>query len=68
MQIPKVLKKPQEQVIINFIRVLLRSNKKTTGKTYNIIMVMVDRLIKYAYFKPITTNIIVPEIAKVFME
>jgi hypothetical protein len=32
------------------------------------IMVMVNRLTKYAYFKLIITNIIVPETAKIFME
>jgi hypothetical protein len=32
------------------------------------IMVMVNRLIKYAYFKPTTTNAIIPETAKIFIE
>jgi hypothetical protein len=32
------------------------------------IMVMVNRLIKYAYFEPITINIMVLETAKIFME
>ena len=53
---------------MDFMGVLLRLNKKIMGKTYNIIIVMVDRLIKYAYFEPITINIIIPEIVKVFME
>jgi hypothetical protein len=32
------------------------------------IMVMVNRLTKYAYFKLITTNTMVPETAKIFIE
>jgi hypothetical protein len=32
------------------------------------IMVMVNRLTKYAYFELITTNAMVPEITKIFME
>ena len=68
MQIPKALKKPQEQVIIDFMKALLRSSKETTGKTYNIIMIIIDKLTKYAYFKPITINIIILETVKVFIE
>ena len=54
--------------MMDFVGVLLRSSKETIGKTYNMIMVMVDRLIKYAYFELITTNATAPEIVKVFME
>jgi hypothetical protein len=32
------------------------------------IMVMVNRLTKYAYFEPIIINITVPKTAKIFME
>jgi hypothetical protein len=47
---------------------LLKLTKETRGKDFNIIMIMVNRLIKYAYFEPITTNTIAPETAKIFME
>jgi hypothetical protein len=47
---------------------LLKSTKEIRGKDFNIIMVMVNRLTKYAYFKLITTNIMAPEIAKIFIE
>jgi hypothetical protein len=47
---------------------LLKSTKEIRGKDFNIIMVMVNRLIKYTYFKLTTTNAIVPETAKIFME
>jgi hypothetical protein len=47
---------------------LLKSTKETRGKDFNIIMVMVNRLTKYAYFEPITTNTMAPETAKIFME
>ena len=53
---------------MDFIRALLKSNKKTIGKTYNIIIIIVDRLTKYAYFKPITTNTIILEIVKIFIK
>jgi hypothetical protein len=48
--------------------VLPKSTKEIRGKDFNIIMVMVNRLTKYAYFELIITNIIVPETAKIFME
>jgi hypothetical protein len=47
---------------------LLKSTKETRGKDFNIIMVMINRLTKYAYFKPIITNIMVSETAKIFIE
>ena len=47
---------------------LLRLSKETIGKTYNIIMIIINKLIKYTYFKPIIINAIAPEIAKVFMK
>jgi hypothetical protein len=47
---------------------LPKLTKETRGKDFNIIMVMVNRLTKYAYFELITTNTIVPETAKIFME
>jgi hypothetical protein len=47
---------------------LLKSTKETRGKDFDMIMVMVNRLIKYAYFEPTTTNITAPETAKIFME
>ena len=53
---------------MDFIEALLKLNKETIKKTYNIIIVMVDKLIKYTYFKPITTNIIAPETVKVFIK
>jgi hypothetical protein len=47
---------------------LLKLTKETRGKDFNMIMVMVNRLIKYAYFELTTTNAIAPEIVKIFME
>jgi hypothetical protein len=47
---------------------LLKSTKEIRGKDFNIIMVIVNRLIKYAYFEPIITNIITPETTKIFIE
>jgi hypothetical protein len=53
---------------MDFMGTLPKSTKETRGKDFNIIMVMVNRLTKYIYFKPITTNTMAPETAKIFME
>jgi hypothetical protein len=47
---------------------LLKLTKEIRGKDFNMIMVMVNRLTKYAYFKLITTNAMVLETAKIFIE
>jgi hypothetical protein len=47
---------------------LPKLTKEIRGKDFDMIMVMVNRLTKYAYFEPITTNAIAPETAKIFME
>jgi hypothetical protein len=47
---------------------LPKLTKEIRGKDFDIIMVMVNRLIKYAYFELIITNITAPETAKIFME
>jgi hypothetical protein len=53
---------------MDFIRALLKSTKETRGKDFNMIMVMVNRLTKYAYFELIIINAMVPETAKIFMK
>jgi hypothetical protein len=53
---------------MDFVGALPKSTKETRGKDFNIIMVMVDRLTKYAYFEPIITNTMALETAKIFME
>jgi hypothetical protein len=68
MQIPEVPKKPWEWVIIDFVGALPKSTKETKGKDFDIIMVMVNRLIKYAYFELTTTNTMAPETIKIFIE
>jgi hypothetical protein len=47
---------------------LLKLTKEIRGKDFNMIMVMVNRLTKYAYFKLIITNTMVPETAKIFIK
>jgi hypothetical protein len=47
---------------------LLKSTKEIRGKDFDMIIVMVNRLTKYAYFKPTTTNTTAPETIKIFME
>jgi hypothetical protein len=41
---------------------LLKLTKEIRGKDFNIIMVMVNRLTKYAYFKPIITSTMAPDV------
>jgi hypothetical protein len=53
---------------MDFIGALLKLIKETRGKDFNMIMVIVNRLIKYAYFEPIIINAIIPETAKIFIE
>jgi hypothetical protein len=47
---------------------LLKSTKETRGKDFNIIMVIINRLIKYTYFELTTTNTMAPKTAKIFIE
>jgi hypothetical protein len=47
---------------------LPKSTKETKGKDFNMIMVIINRLTKYTYFKPIITSIIAPETTKIFIE
>jgi hypothetical protein len=47
---------------------LPKSTKEIRGKDFNMIMVIVNRLIKYAYFKLIITNTMAPKTAKIFIE
>jgi hypothetical protein len=53
---------------MDFVGALPKSTKETRGKDFNMIMVIVNRLIKYAYFEPTTTNIMAPETAKIFIK
>jgi hypothetical protein len=53
---------------MDFMGALLKLTKETRGKDFNIIMVIVNRLIKYAYFEPTIINIMAPETVKIFME
>jgi hypothetical protein len=53
---------------MDFMGALLKLTKETRGKDFNMIMVMVNRLTKYTYFKPIIISAIAPETAKIFIE
>jgi hypothetical protein len=53
---------------MDFMGALPKSTKEIRGKDFNIIMVMVNRLTKYAYFELTTINTMAPETAKIFME
>jgi hypothetical protein len=47
---------------------LPKSTKEIRGKDFNMIMVMVNRLTKYAYFNLIIINTMALETVKIFME
>jgi hypothetical protein len=53
---------------MDFVGALPKSTKETRGKDFDIIMVMVDRLTKYAYFEPTTTNAMASETMKIFIK
>jgi hypothetical protein len=53
---------------MDFMGALPKLTKETRGKDFNMIIIMVNKLTKYAYFEPIITSIIAPETAKIFME
>jgi hypothetical protein len=53
---------------MDFMGALPKLTKETRGKDFNIIMIMVNRLTKYAYFEPIIIDIMVPETVKIFIE
>jgi uncharacterized protein YpbB len=53
---------------MDFMGALPKLTKEIRGKDFDMIMVMVNRLTKYAYFKPITTNAMVLETVKIFIE
>jgi hypothetical protein len=53
---------------MDFIGALPKSTKETRGKDFDIIMVIINRLTKYTYFEPTTTNTTVPETTKIFIE
>jgi hypothetical protein len=54
--------------MMDFVGVLPKSTKETRGKDFDIIMVIVNRLTKYAYFELTTTNAMAPETVKIFMK
>jgi hypothetical protein len=54
--------------MIDFMGALLKSTKEIRGKDFDMIMVIVNRLTKYTYFKLIITNTMAPETAKIFIE
>jgi hypothetical protein len=47
---------------------LPKLTKEIRGKDFDIIMVIINRLTKYAYFELIITNAMAPETVKIFME
>lgn len=60
-------KKPWEWITIDFITQLPRSKDSATRKNYDSIMVIVDRLTKYAHFLPVESTATAAQIAMVLL-
>jgi hypothetical protein len=52
MRLPKVLTGAWKSIVLDFIVKLPLSKEVLTGVIYNLILIVTDRLIKYAYFIP----------------
>jgi hypothetical protein len=50
MRLSKILTGAWKNIVLNFIVKLLLSKEALTEVTYNLILVITNRLIKYAYF------------------
>jgi hypothetical protein len=50
MRLPKILTGAWKNIVLNFIVKLLLSKEALTEVTYNLILVITNRLTKYAYF------------------
>jgi hypothetical protein len=66
MRLLKVLTGAWKSIILDFIIKLLLSKEALTGVTYNLILVITNRLIKYAYFIPYKENLTVEELVYIF--
>jgi hypothetical protein len=53
---------------MDFIGALPKLTKEIRGKDFDMIMVMINRLTKYAYFELTIINAMAPETVKIFME
>jgi hypothetical protein len=53
---------------MNFIMKLLKLKELMTQKEYNLILVIIDRLIKYRYFILYLKEFIVEDLAYIFMK
>jgi hypothetical protein len=52
MQLIELLSKPWTNILIDFVTELLLSKDSAIGLSYNLILVIVDRFIKYALIIP----------------
>jgi hypothetical protein len=53
---------------MDFMGALPKLTKEIRGKDFNMIIIIINRLTKYAYFKLITINTIIPKTTKIFIE
>ncbi len=63
-----MLERLQEVILQDFIIKLLKLKDPITGQIYNIILVIVDKLTKQGYFIVYTEEILVEDIARIYIK
>jgi hypothetical protein len=66
MRLPRILINAWKSIVLNFIVKLLLSKEALIGVTYNLILVVTDRLIKYAYFISYKKDLTAEELIYIF--
>jgi hypothetical protein len=66
MRLPRVLTGAYKSIALDFIVKLPLSKEVFTGITYDLILVVIDRLIKYAHFIPYKKGSTVEELVYTF--
>jgi hypothetical protein len=66
MQSPKAPTGAWKSIALNFIVKLLLSKEALTGVTYNLILIIINRLTKYAYFISYKEGLIIKELTYTF--
>jgi hypothetical protein len=66
MRLSKILTRAWKSIALDFIVKLLPLKEALIGVTYNSILVVTDRLIKYAYFIPYKEGLTTEELVYIF--
>ena len=68
LQLVEVLSKLQEVILQDFIIKLLKLKDPVIGQVYNIILVIVDKLIKWGYFIVYIEEISVEDVVRIYIK